>query len=120
MTPWKQKAGANAGYDAARDWAMTIAQRVVAALPDLATLERSKSARHGKAYFDVMQNARGKHVVPPYVLRAVPDATVSMPLDWTDLTAKLTPRKFDIKTAAKIFAKSKSDPLKLLLPRNRT
>ena len=51
-----------------------------------------------------MQNARGHHVVPPYVLRAVPEATVSTPLAWKDLTAKLDPKAFDVKT---VFRKIK-------------
>jgi bifunctional non-homologous end joining protein LigD len=78
LTPWTRPGG----YDEARAWALSLAQRVAEALPDIATLERRKSARRGKAYIDVLQNARGHHVVPPYVLRAVPAATVSTPLEW--------------------------------------
>ena len=48
-----------------------------------------------------MQNAMGKHVVPAYVLRAVPEATVSTPLEWREVTAKLDPKTFDMKTVLK-------------------
>jgi bifunctional non-homologous end joining protein LigD len=58
-----------------------------------------------------MQNAKGKHAVPPYVIRATPTATVAMPLKWTELTAKLTPKKFDMKTALKRIVAMKKDPL---------
>jgi bifunctional non-homologous end joining protein LigD len=90
LSPWKQ----TGGYDEARKWAAEIAQQVVDALPELATTERSKAARRGKVYVDVIQNARGHHVVPPYVIRAVPEATVSTPLEWKELTGKLDPKKF--------------------------
>ena len=53
LTPWKQKGG----YDEARAWAMQIAQRVVADLPEIATLDRSKGARKGRLYLDVIAHA---------------------------------------------------------------
>jgi hypothetical protein len=61
--PWRQ----DGGYDKARMWAMGIAERIVDALPDIATIERTKSRRARKVYVDVMQNVRGHHAVPPYV-----------------------------------------------------
>jgi bifunctional non-homologous end joining protein LigD len=74
-------------------------------------VERSKAKRGGKLYLDVMQNARGHHVVPPYVLRAVPDATVSTPLKWNELTAALTPAKFDLKSIFRRLSRLKEDPI---------
>jgi bifunctional non-homologous end joining protein LigD len=106
LTPWRQPGG----YDASRDWAMTIARQLLDALPDLATVERLKSEREGRVYVDVIQNAKGHHAVPPYVVRAVPEATVSTPLDWKELTPKLDPTRFTLKAATKRFAKRK-DPL---------
>jgi bifunctional non-homologous end joining protein LigD len=68
LVPWT----ADGGYDEARSWDLGVARRVVAALPEQATVERSKASRGRRVYVDVMQNARGRHLVPPYVLRAVP------------------------------------------------
>ena len=67
-------------------------------MPDRATVEIRKAKRGGRVYIDVLQNARGHHAVPPYVLRAVPGATVSTPLDWREVTAKLDPGAFTLKT----------------------
>ena len=92
-----------------------MAQRVVAKLPDIATMERMKANRRGRAYVDVMQNGLGKHVVPPYVLRATPEAGVSTPLDWAEATARLNPHKLDLENALKRFAKLNKDPLAPLL-----
>jgi len=110
MVKWK-KAG---GYDEARDWMMGVADRVVAKLPKIATTQRMKKSRRGRAYVDVMQNARGHHVVPPYVLRATAAGTVSMPLDWKEVNARLSPAKFTIDVALKRLV-GKKDPLKKLL-----
>ncbi|HEU4534260.1 MAG TPA: DNA polymerase ligase N-terminal domain-containing protein, partial [Polyangiaceae bacterium] len=64
LAPWAGRGG----HDEARAWALEIAGRVIEAHPDLATLERSKNKRGGRLYLDVMQNARGHHLVPPYVV----------------------------------------------------
>jgi bifunctional non-homologous end joining protein LigD len=101
LVPWRQPGG----YDEARAWAMTIAEQAVAALPDIATVKRSKAARGGRVYVDVMQNARGHHAVPAYVVRATPSATVSTPLEWREVNAKLDPKKFSMDAVLKRVAK---------------
>ena len=86
-------------YDQARGFCEAVARVVARDLPDIATVERSISEREGKVYVDFGQNARGQTVVPPYVVRPVPGAQVSMPLDWDELTSELTPALFTIRTA---------------------
>jgi len=112
LTPWDQKGG----HDEARNWALELANQVVDALPDQATTVRSKAKRGGRVYVDVMQNAQGRHAVPPYVLRPVPKATVSMPLELQRLTSKLDPSQFSLKTVFSFLAKRKRDPMAELLP----
>ena len=99
MVAWRQRGG----FDQARGWAMTVAEAVVRQLPQIATTERMKVARGGRVYVDVIQNAPEKHAVPPYVLRPTPQATVSTPLEWKEVTPKLDPKKFTVKTAPKRF-----------------
>jgi bifunctional non-homologous end joining protein LigD len=111
LVPWE----ADGGYDESRHWAADIAARVVKALPKQATVERSKANRSGRVYVDVMQNARGHHAVPPYVLRAVPGAPVSTPLAWRELTPRLDPRRFNVKTIFTRVRRQKSDPLAALI-----
>jgi bifunctional non-homologous end joining protein LigD len=107
LVPW----GGEGGYDEARAWAEGIAERVVQALPDQATTERSKARRGRRLYVDVMQNARGRHVVPPYVLRAVPGAPVSTPLNWNELTAVRDPAQFNLRTIFRRLSRQKRDPM---------
>jgi bifunctional non-homologous end joining protein LigD len=110
LAPWR-RAG---GYDEARAWAMAHAEAVVNELPDIATVERLKAKRGGRVYVDVIQNAAGHHAVPPYVLRATPRATASTPLAWTEVTARLDPKRFDLKSALARFEKQIDDPMSLL------
>jgi bifunctional non-homologous end joining protein LigD len=116
LVPWRLEGG----YDEARDWAREIAKRAVEALPDKSTVERIKTKRRGKVYVDVLQNVRGHHVVPPYVLRAVPHAPVSTPLRWGELTLKLDPQKFNLKTVFRRLARQKRDPIAPLVRFYRT
>jgi bifunctional non-homologous end joining protein LigD len=102
------------GYDEARAWALGVAERVAAALPETATVEIRKTKRAGRVYLDVLQNARGKHVVPPYVLRPVPGATVSTPLRWGELKAGLDPKRFTLRTVRARLARLKDDPMTAL------
>jgi bifunctional non-homologous end joining protein LigD len=99
------------GFDEARAWARSLAERVAEELPDLATVEIRKAKRGRRVYIDTLQNAKGHHAVPPFVVRPVAGAPVSMPLDWDELTARLRPGQFTVKTALKRLALQKSDPM---------
>jgi bifunctional non-homologous end joining protein LigD len=79
--------------------AEVIAERVVEKQPDRATVERSIKARPaGTIYVDAQQNAEGKSVVAAYSVRERIGATVSAPLDWSELRRGLRLEAFTIKT----------------------
>jgi bifunctional non-homologous end joining protein LigD len=111
LVPWREAGG----YDEARAWAYEVAGKVVAALPERATTEQRKAKRGGRVFVDVTENARGRHVVPPYVLRATPNATVSMPLAWREVTPDLDPAAFTLRTAFRRLGRMKRDPFAALL-----
>jgi bifunctional non-homologous end joining protein LigD len=113
LVPWTDAGG----YDEARGWALELATRVAAALPEQATVDIRKAKRGGRVYIDVLQNARGHHAVPPYVLRPVPGATVSTPLRWAELTPRLDPARFTLRTVPARVARQKGDPVAALLAR---
>lgn len=114
FVPWQD----DGDYDEARRWALETAERIVEAIPEQATVERTIARRKGRVYIDVMQNAGGHHAVPPYVLRALPGAPVSTPLNWRELTPELDPGQYNIKTIFRRLARQKSDPMRALVPRN--
>ena len=76
-----------------------IATRVAEAHPREATVERTVSERSQSAvYVDYLQNVKAKTIAAAYAVRAVPGATVSTPLRWTELTDELDPKDFTIET----------------------
>jgi bifunctional non-homologous end joining protein LigD len=86
-------------YDTSARLAMLIANAVVALRPERATVERSIKARPaGSIYVDAMQNARGKSAASVYSVRARAAAPVSAPLAERELTARLQPGAFTVRT----------------------
>jgi bifunctional non-homologous end joining protein LigD len=88
-------------HEQATQWAYQLANQVALELRDIATTERAINKRHGRLYVDAGQNGRGKTVVAPYSLRAVDGAHFSAPLKWSEVTRKLDPSRFNLKTVRK-------------------
>jgi bifunctional non-homologous end joining protein LigD len=79
--------------------AQRLAERVTARHAEIATLARSIRARpKGSIYVDAQQNAEGKSVVAAYSVRARRGATVSAPLEWSELRRTLRLEAFTIET----------------------
>jgi bifunctional non-homologous end joining protein LigD len=91
-------------HEQVADFACSIAEAVSAKVPYL-TVERSLSQRKGRLYLDCMQNGYGKTVVAPYSPRAIDGAPVSAPLQWSEITKKLDPKKYNIRTMPNRLAK---------------
>ena len=83
-----------------------IAELVVSACPEKATVERKVNERKGKVYIDYLQNGRGKTMVAPYSLRALPGAPVSTPLLWREVEkGDFQPEDFNKRTISPRFKK---------------
>ncbi len=85
-------------YEQARMFAELVARLVTKDNDDIATVERVVAKRGRKVYVDYLQNAREQTVVPAYVARPKPGATVSTPLDWDELDTDLRREDFNILT----------------------
>ena len=95
----------NTPNEAATLVAQIVATRVSEAHPKVATIERwVKQRGAATVYVDYLQNIIGKTVAGAYSARANPDAMVSTPIDWDELTDDLDPREFTIETAPARFA----------------
>jgi bifunctional non-homologous end joining protein LigD len=87
-----------------RQFAEILARWVATDRPDLFTTPRTVSAREkGKVYFDYLQNASGKTISAPYVLRAHPGAPVATPLKWDEVVPGLKPAQFHIANVLRRF-----------------
>ena len=91
-------------HEEAAEFACSIAAAVAGKVEGI-TVERSLSQRKGRLYLDCMQNAYGKTLVAPYSLRAIDGAPVSAPLKWEEVTKKLDPLKFNLRTMPDRLAK---------------
>jgi bifunctional non-homologous end joining protein LigD len=103
------------GFDDVKKWAMSIAQRIVDEMPDIATVIRNPKLRGGKVYIDTLQNARAQLFAAPYVLRNVEPATVSTPLEWKEVKEGLDPGAFTISSILRRLSRQRRDPLAGLL-----
>ena len=85
--------------DTVRAYASVIAAEMAAENPRLITVEARKAKRAAPVYLDVMRNASGQTIVPPFSVRWRPRAPVSMPLDWDEVSPRLDPAVFNVRTA---------------------
>jgi bifunctional non-homologous end joining protein LigD len=85
-------------YDQVKDFAQIIAVLANKKVPKITSLERSPAKRQGKVYLDYLQNRHGQTLAAPYSVRPRPGATVSTPLTWDEVNAKLSPQQHTIHT----------------------
>lgn len=96
--------------DEVKTFARILATMVVERVPDISTITRTISARGSKVYVDFGQNGYGITIAAPFSLRPVPAASGSCPLRWDEVTARLDPSKFTIRTIPERF-RNEEDPL---------
>ena len=80
------------------------------ACPEISTIARPIRSRGGKVYIDFGQNGHGRTVVAPFSVRPLPGAPAACPLHWREVTARLDPSRFTIKTIPPRFEKMADPP----------
>jgi bifunctional non-homologous end joining protein LigD len=85
--------------------AMALGEELARREPNLVTVQFSKAKRGGRVFADAMRNAFGQTIVPPYSVRNRPHAPVSMPLAWDEVSPRLDPSAFNMRTFAKRMAR---------------
>ena len=90
-------------FDEVRRAALALAREVERRAPQLATSKWWKEERHG-VFVDYNQNAKDRTVAAAYSVRPTPDATVSAPLSW-DEVSECDPADFTLVTMEKRFKK---------------
>lgn len=103
-------------YDQCQLFGRFIAHRTHALLPEFTSVERLTSKRKNKIYIDFLQNRPGATLAAPYSVRPKPGATVSMPLEWSEVQPGLQIADFTIKNAVQRM-RDKGDIFKPVLGR---
>ncbi len=102
--------GGELDHGETRTLAEVLARVVCAELPEIATIVRPVAARGDKVYIDFLQNGRGRLIAAPFSVRPRPQAPVSTPLRWSQVTSRLDPTRHGIRTTPARMKRS-GDPL---------
>jgi DNA ligase D-like protein (predicted polymerase) len=82
--------------------ALALSREIERRLPKIATSKWWKEERHG-VFLDYNQNAKDRTTCSAYSVRPLPDARVSAPLFWSEVT-ECDPEQFNVLTVPKRFA----------------
>jgi bifunctional non-homologous end joining protein LigD len=99
-----------ADWDAAKAFTSSIAAAMAKRRPDRYLATMAKKARQGRIFIDYIRNSRGQTAVSAYSTRAFPEATVSTPLDWSELTEGIRADHFKIDNLRQRLKFLEADP----------
>ena len=106
VTPLAVPNGQKLSWDEAKGFAHDVCQDMARDNPDLYLIKMAKNQREGRIFLDYLRNDRMATAVAPLSPRARPGATVSMPLNWSQVKTDLDPKRFTIRTVPDLLKKS--------------
>jgi bifunctional non-homologous end joining protein LigD len=97
-------------WDPAKRLTQILAMSMAADSPERYLAKASKAARKGKIFVDYLRNQRGSTAVAPYSTRARTGAPISTPLEWRELSTRVTADQYQLDNIRDRLAKMKRDP----------
>ncbi len=106
VTPLSHPKKGEPSWADAKSFARDLCLQMAADSPKRYLAKMTKKDRTGRIYLDYLRNDRMATAVAPLSPRARDGAPISMPLVWTQLRPGIDPRRFTIRTAPSLIAKS--------------
>jgi len=97
-------------WEEAKSFAKAVADAMVADDPRHYVATMTKEKRRGKIFVDYLRNQRGATAIASYSSRSRPGATVAAPLAWSELTARLDPKRFTVESIPARLTRLRRDP----------
>jgi bifunctional non-homologous end joining protein LigD len=102
-------------WDTVKAFCRSLAEELVSRDPARYVATMSKAQRTGKIFIDYLRNGRGATFIAPYSTRAREGATIALPVEWDELTAKFKPDAFNVRNAKKLLTRRAADPFASML-----
>ena len=93
-----------------KNWAKSLSESMAADASHRYLTRISKAERTGRIFIDYLRNDPTSTAVGAYSTRARPGAPVATPLEWDEVTPKLDPGGFTIRSLPERIARQTSDP----------
>jgi bifunctional non-homologous end joining protein LigD len=103
---------ANKHFDAVKEFARLVAEKLATHFPHLFTAHMSKKERIGKIFIDYLRNEEGATAIAPFSPRANEAATIAVPIAWEKLKSIGSSQAYSIKTIDKYFRDYPQNPWK--------
>jgi len=97
-------------WDEAKNFTKAIAEKMAKDRPDRYIATMAKASRRGRIFIDYLRNGRGATAVAAYSTRALPQASVSTPLDWEELSEGVRADHFRIDNVRQRLNALKGNP----------
>jgi bifunctional non-homologous end joining protein LigD len=98
------------GWDAVRDFARRLAERMAAEAPERYLAQATKGERAGRIYLDYLRNAWSASAIAACSPRARAGAPVSTPITWEELEGGVDPAAFTVRSLPGRLRSLATDP----------